>query len=350
MAQHDLDIANASGAAVRNDLNNALAALGSSMKGPNAPPAPLAGMIWVDDDTPSATVWTVKQYDGAEWIELGRLDITNNIYIPSEGVIAWADVASAATVDLGAQASRSLRITGTTTITSFGTAASGVRKRLRIATGLTITHNATSLICPGAANLVLGAGDILDVESLGSGNWVVTDYTQAIGPSWQLCEAPRVVSGVASLDFTLPAIFRRYRLTLQDGVVNTSGQNLLLRFSSDGGATFLTAASYQQIGNVTDFSAANTPFASSANASIALSAGLPASSGNPLDATFEINPGSATLSARVRGNAIGVSSTPAWLHGYYGGAWLGAGARMNAIRILVGSGNLSGTFILEGMR
>lgn len=179
MSQDSLVLANGSGAAFRAAANNALAALGSSMKGPSAPPSPLAGMIWVDDDTPSATVWTVKQYDGAEWIELGRLDITANIYIPSEGVIAWADVASAATVDLGAQASRSLRITGTTGISGFGTAASGVRKRLRIATGLTITHNATSLICPGAANLVLGAGDILDVDSLGSGNWVVTDCQPA---------------------------------------------------------------------------------------------------------------------------------------------------------------------------
>jgi hypothetical protein len=83
MSQHDLILDNGSGAAFRADTNSALAALGSSMKGPNAPPVPLAGMIWVDDDTPSATIWTVKQYDGADWIELGRLDIAANIYIPS---------------------------------------------------------------------------------------------------------------------------------------------------------------------------------------------------------------------------------------------------------------------------
>ena len=181
MPQHDIILNNASGAAFRGDLNDALAALGSMMKGPNAPPAPIAGMLWLDDDTPSATVWTVKQYDGADWIEWGRLDIINNAFIPSEGVIAWADVASAATVDLGAQASRSLRLTGTTTISSFGTAPSGLRRRLRIGTGLTITHNATSLICPGAASLVLAAGDVLEVESLGSGNWVVVDFQPASG-------------------------------------------------------------------------------------------------------------------------------------------------------------------------
>jgi hypothetical protein len=172
-------LANGSGAAFRADANDALAALGSSMKGPNAPPAPLAGMIWVDDDTPSATVWTVKQYDGAEWIELGRLDITNNIYIPSEGVIAWADVASAATVDVGAQASRSLRITGTATIASLGTAPSGVRRELRFAGILTLTHNATSLFLPGGANILTAAGDTATAYSLGSGNWVVTAFQRA---------------------------------------------------------------------------------------------------------------------------------------------------------------------------
>ena len=179
MPQHDLDIANASGALVRADLNNALAALGSAMKGPNAPPAPLAGMIWVDDDTPSVTVWTVKQYDGADWIDLGRLDITNNAYTPSEGVIAWADVASAATVNLGAQASRHLRITGTTGITSFGTVPSGVRRELRFAAALTLTHNATSLILPGGANITTATGDTATAISLGSGNWVVTDFQRA---------------------------------------------------------------------------------------------------------------------------------------------------------------------------
>jgi len=181
MPQHDLIIDNGSGAAVRADLNAALAALGSNNKGPNAPSAPLAGMMWVDDDTPSATVWTLKQYDGAEWIELGRLDITANVFTPSEGVIAWADVASAATVDLGAQASRSLRITGTTGITSFGTAASGVRRQLRFAAALTLTHNATSLILPGGADITTAAGDTADAYSLGSGNWVVVDWQPAAG-------------------------------------------------------------------------------------------------------------------------------------------------------------------------
>ena len=82
MPQHDLVVANASGAAVRADINDALAALGSIMKGPNAPPAPIAGMMWLDDDTPSASVWTLKLYDGADWISIATFDISANTWAP----------------------------------------------------------------------------------------------------------------------------------------------------------------------------------------------------------------------------------------------------------------------------
>ena len=78
MPQHDLDVANGTGAAVRADINAALVALGSSMKGPNAPPAPIAGMMWVDDNEPSTTIWTLKVYDGADWLAIGTLDSTAN--------------------------------------------------------------------------------------------------------------------------------------------------------------------------------------------------------------------------------------------------------------------------------
>ena len=91
----------------------------------------------------------------------------------------WVDVASAATVDLGAQTSDNLRITGTTPITSFGTAANGVTRHLRFADALTLTHNATSLILPGGANITTAAGDTGTAKSLGSGNWVITDWQRA---------------------------------------------------------------------------------------------------------------------------------------------------------------------------
>lgn len=95
--------------------------------------------------------------------------------------IAWTDVASASTTDIGAVDSLNLRVTGTTTITAFGTVASGTQRTLRFAGALTLTHNATSLILPGAANITTAANDRCVAVSLGSGNWIVTNYEKASG-------------------------------------------------------------------------------------------------------------------------------------------------------------------------
>ena len=92
MPQHDLDIANAAGNVFRADLNGALAALGTCQKGPNAPTGPAAGWIWIDDNTPSATLWTVFQYDGAAWVTIGFMDVTNDRYWAA-GAPIWGGTA-----------------------------------------------------------------------------------------------------------------------------------------------------------------------------------------------------------------------------------------------------------------
>ncbi|UYQ70959.1 hypothetical protein OF122_12915 [Pelagibacterium flavum] len=84
----------------------------------------------------------------------------------SEGTIA-----SAATCDIGAEAEEFLNVTGTTTITSFGTVRAGTKRTLLFASALTITHNATSLILASGENFVTAAGDILTFISEGGGNW-----------------------------------------------------------------------------------------------------------------------------------------------------------------------------------
>lgn len=90
-------------------------------------------------------------------------------------------LASAATVNISTQNSNNITITGTTTITSFGSAAAGVIRRLVFSGALTLTHNATSLILPGGANIATAAGDVAEFLSLGSGNWRCTVYQKASG-------------------------------------------------------------------------------------------------------------------------------------------------------------------------
>jgi hypothetical protein len=89
-------------------------------------------------------------------------------------IVAWTDIASAATMDVGAVNSENLRVTGTTTVTSLGTAASGVTRTLRAASGFTLTHGA-NIVCPASTSLVLAADDYIRVSSLGGGVWHVTD-------------------------------------------------------------------------------------------------------------------------------------------------------------------------------
>lgn len=95
---------------------------------------------------------------------------------------ARADKASASTVDLSTVTTNYVNITGTTTITSFGTESAGIPVLLRFDGALTLTHNATSLILPGGANITTKAGDIALVVSEGSGNWRVL-YSSSSGLS-----------------------------------------------------------------------------------------------------------------------------------------------------------------------
>jgi hypothetical protein len=94
---------------------------------------------------------------------------------------AVADVASASTCNIGAAASRNVRITGTTTITAFDNVAAGIERQGYFSGALTLTHNGTSLILPGGANITTAANDRFRALSLGSGNWIVLAYQKASG-------------------------------------------------------------------------------------------------------------------------------------------------------------------------
>ncbi len=112
--------------------------------------------------------------------EAGTGTNTTKAVTPAGLFPAAVDVASG-TPNIGAAASRLIRITGTTTITAFDTVAAGIYRECYFAGALTLTHNGTSLILPGAANITTAAGDSFGAQSLGSGNWKVMWYTKADG-------------------------------------------------------------------------------------------------------------------------------------------------------------------------
>jgi hypothetical protein len=94
---------------------------------------------------------------------------------------ATQTIASATTTDIGAATTAEVEISGTTTITGLGTIAAGARRSVRFLGALTLTHNATSLILPGAANITTAANDTAEFRSLGAGNWICLRYSLASG-------------------------------------------------------------------------------------------------------------------------------------------------------------------------
>jgi hypothetical protein len=87
-----------------------------------------------------------------------------------------SDIASATTTDIGAVEGLMHDITGTTTITGLGTVRAGIIKVLKFEGALTLTHNATSLILHGGANITTADGDTGIFVSEGSGNWRCVSY------------------------------------------------------------------------------------------------------------------------------------------------------------------------------
>jgi hypothetical protein len=96
------------------------------------------------------------------------------------GLSGEVSLASAATCDIGSAATTKVQITGTTTITSFGAVASALRL-IRFSGALTLTHNATSLVLPGAANITTAAGDCALATSDSRGNRRIRHYQRASG-------------------------------------------------------------------------------------------------------------------------------------------------------------------------
>lgn len=108
------------------------------------------------------------------------------------------DNSGGASIVLGSGDSFQL-ITSTTAITTFTFTNDFVGRKAYITftTARTLTHSGTLLILPTAANITTAAGDTCVIESLGSGNFKVLDYTRANGfplVTGRLLRAPQVVS------------------------------------------------------------------------------------------------------------------------------------------------------------
>lgn len=131
-----------------------------------------------------------------------------------------ADVAAAATTGIGAALSTLVNVTGSATITSFGTNYNGPRF-LRFAGVCTLTNSAT-LVLPGGANITTAAGDSAIAVPLGNPatGWRVAAYQKAdgtplVGAGGAIVSSPftmatnrilgRVTAGTGAIEELTPA-------------------------------------------------------------------------------------------------------------------------------------------------
>jgi hypothetical protein len=124
-------------------------------------------------------------------------------------------IASAATVDLGTALSHNVLVSGTTTITSFGSSADidTPLYLVKFSGALVVTHNATSLVLPGLANYTTASGDAMLVELVSGNNWRVRAIwpRNASGPTVQ-----RLTSGTGAT-YTAPANLKYIKGRMRGG-------------------------------------------------------------------------------------------------------------------------------------
>lgn len=153
------------------------------------------GTDWLKDTGVSPKVFEVYFYDGADDILTATVDVAANTYTPVVSGVAllesaqtftktqtWtkgADVASATNLTLGD--GNYFDITGTTTVTGIATKGTGTVIKLHFDGVLTLTHNASTFILPGGANITTAAGDDFEFTEYTTGSWRCTGYALASG-------------------------------------------------------------------------------------------------------------------------------------------------------------------------
>jgi hypothetical protein len=150
---------------------NTLGAINLFRTSPSGPQALTGGEIIAGD-----LVWAV--YDGTQFQLI-------NSGAQYGGFGPLVSLTSATTTDLGTVPTHNVNITGTTTITAFGSTASTTFPvyNLTFSGALLLTYNATSLILPSTASITTAANDTATALYLGSGNWQIMDYRRANGTS-----------------------------------------------------------------------------------------------------------------------------------------------------------------------
>ena len=263
------------------------------------------------------------------------------------------DVASAATTDIGIINSNFIRVTGTTTITSFGINYKGPRF-VRFAGVLTLTHNGTTLVLPTSANITTAAGDRAIITPIGNpaSGWQVLAYQRADGSaltaSNDLLNTTRIdVASASTVNLTSSAPNTRN--------INITGTTTITAFTVAVGQTYFVR--FDNSLTLTN----NANIVTQTGANIETRAGdtciIRATAANTVEVLayttasprYQIQPINATVAA----NALTITINPTELD--FRSATLGSGAVnrrkiTSAISLVISSGSTLGTISGQASR
>jgi hypothetical protein len=114
---------------------------------------------------------------------------------------------------------------GSATITSFGNLPAGSRFILNFEVPITLQYNATTLILPGAADIITAAGDSVLIVSEGSGNWRLIGYFPAAGLPVGTVTAVTASAPLSSTGGNAPDISITQADSTTDGYLSSSDWN-----------------------------------------------------------------------------------------------------------------------------
>jgi len=252
MATHDYIISNASGAAVRADLNNARAAIASNNSSATAPTTTYAYQWWADTGS-SPAVMKLRNAANSAWITLFQLDGEWTV-VPFENGTAAAP--SIYFKDSGTDTGIYSPGADQVAITTGGTGRLFVDSSGRVGIGtasvnttLEVQNSSTPIIRvgDGTRHMELRGGSTTQNAAIGTNYNGSFDIIQNGNAAVTIDTSKRVLVGTSSSiggeSFQINNGTTANTVGLYNGTSGTAGAGTTINFRTDGGATGATKAS-----------------------------------------------------------------------------------------------------------
>jgi hypothetical protein len=233
--------------------------------------------------------------------------------------------------------------------------AAGTLRILEFEGALTLTHNATSLILPGGANITTAAGDTALIVSEGAGNWRCVNYQTGRGLHGMDFLTSQNASNSATLDFVLTSYiggYTSYQFRLLGVTPVTDAVNLIMRTSTNAGSSYDSGVSdYAYALHRTNSNATEAATGSVGATSMLIAEVVGNQSAEAVSGIVNLlSPTSSVGFARNTWDLIFATDAGLLRHSIGGGQRL-ASTDIDAVRFLFSSGNISsGVIQMFGIR